>query len=70
MQVFMQIFYLGLCACSFMCLYRIGRGPSAPDRTVAIANGAGSMAAKAIIMIPPHRVGTGVQPCVCQSCAS
>jgi len=36
MQVFMQIFYLGLCACCFMCLYRIGRGPSAPDRTVAI----------------------------------
>ncbi|MFC1753172.1 cation:proton antiporter [Thermoproteota archaeon] len=25
-----------LLACSFMCLYRIGRGPTAPDRTVAI----------------------------------
>jgi multicomponent Na+:H+ antiporter subunit F len=22
--------------CCFLCLYRIGRGPSAPDRTVAI----------------------------------
>ncbi|GAI93199.1 unnamed protein product, partial [marine sediment metagenome] len=22
--------------CCFMCLYRIGRGPTAPDRTVAI----------------------------------
>jgi len=22
--------------CAFMCLYRIGRGPSAPDRAVAI----------------------------------
>jgi multicomponent Na+:H+ antiporter subunit F len=30
------IFYFGLFACCFMCLYRIGRGPSAPDRTVAI----------------------------------
>jgi len=29
-------FYLGLCLCCFLCLYRIGRGPSAPDRTVAI----------------------------------
>jgi len=29
-------FYIVLLACSFMCLYRIGRGPSAPDRTVAI----------------------------------
>ena len=36
MQVLMQLFYLGLLACCFMCLYRIGRGPSAPDRTVAI----------------------------------
>ncbi len=25
-----------LMACCFLCLYRIGRGPSAPDRTVAI----------------------------------
>lgn len=30
------IFYIGLLICSFLCLYRIGRGPSAPDRTVAI----------------------------------
>jgi len=36
MQVLMQLFYFGLLACCFMCLYRIGRGPSAPDRTVAI----------------------------------
>jgi len=27
---------LGLLLCCFLCLYRIGRGPSAPDRTVAI----------------------------------
>ena len=26
----------GLLACCAMCLYRIGRGPTAPDRTVAI----------------------------------
>jgi multicomponent Na+:H+ antiporter subunit F len=30
------IFYIGLLICLFLCLYRIGRGPSAPDRTVAI----------------------------------
>jgi multicomponent Na+:H+ antiporter subunit F len=36
MQVLMMLFYLSLFACCFMCLYRIGRGPSAPDRTVAI----------------------------------
>jgi multicomponent Na+:H+ antiporter subunit F len=29
--------YLGLLLlCCFMCLYRIARGPTAPDRTVAI----------------------------------
>ncbi len=28
--------YIGLCICCLLCLYRIGRGPSAPDRTVAI----------------------------------
>ena len=28
--------YLGLFLCCFLCLYRIGRGPTAPDRTVAI----------------------------------
>ncbi len=30
------IFYIALLVCCFLCLYRIGRGPSAPDRTVAI----------------------------------
>ncbi len=30
------VFYFALFVCCFMCLYRIGRGPSAPDRTVAI----------------------------------
>lgn len=30
------VFYSGLMICCFLCLYRIGRGPSAPDRTVAI----------------------------------
>ncbi|MBN1456852.1 MAG: cation:proton antiporter [Sedimentisphaerales bacterium] len=30
------IFYTGLLICCFLCLYRVGRGPSAPDRTVAI----------------------------------
>ena len=28
--------YIGLCVCCMLCLYRIGRGPTAPDRTVAI----------------------------------
>lgn len=27
---------VGLLACCAMCVYRIGRGPTAPDRTVAI----------------------------------
>ena len=36
MHVLMQIFYISLCACCFMCLYRIGRGPTAPDRAVAM----------------------------------
>ena len=30
------VFYIALLVCCFLCLYRIGRGPSAPDRTVAI----------------------------------
>lgn len=30
------VFYIGLLICCFLCLYRIARGPSAPDRTVAI----------------------------------
>ena len=32
----MMVFYYGLFVCCFLCLYRIARGPSAPDRTVAI----------------------------------
>ncbi len=28
--------YIGLTICCFLCLYRIARGPTAPDRTVAI----------------------------------
>ena len=32
----LTLFYIGLFVCCFLCLYRIGRGPSAPDRTVAI----------------------------------
>ena len=31
-QIYIGILFL----CCFMCLYRIGRGPTAPDRTVAI----------------------------------
>ncbi len=36
METLITVFYFGLCVCCFLCLYRIGRGPSAPDRTVAI----------------------------------
>jgi len=36
MDMLAALFYIGLSACCFLCLYRIGRGPSAPDRTVAI----------------------------------
>ena len=32
----MTIFTAVLLLCCFMCLYRIARGPTAPDRTVAI----------------------------------
>jgi len=32
----MTVLYCGLLICCFLCLYRIGRGPSAPDRAVAI----------------------------------
>jgi multicomponent Na+:H+ antiporter subunit F len=28
--------YIGLCICCSLCLYRIGRGPTSPDRAVAI----------------------------------
>ena len=31
-----QIFMIVLLLSSFLCLYRIGKGPTAPDRTVAI----------------------------------
>jgi multicomponent Na+:H+ antiporter subunit F len=30
------ILLFALVLCAFMCLYRIGRGPSAPDRAVSI----------------------------------
>jgi len=36
MAVLTTVFYIGLFVCCFLCLYRIGRGPTAPDRTVAI----------------------------------
>jgi multicomponent Na+:H+ antiporter subunit F len=32
----MNLFFLMLLLSTFLCLYRIGRGPTAPDRTVAI----------------------------------
>ena len=32
----MVVFLIGLLVCSFFCLYRIGVGPTPPDRTVAI----------------------------------
>lgn len=31
-----MVFFLGLLACCAMCLYRVGRGPTAPDRMAAI----------------------------------
>ena len=30
------VYYFGLILCCFLCLYRIGRGPSAADRIVSI----------------------------------
>jgi multicomponent Na+:H+ antiporter subunit F len=36
MALVFQIYIGVLFLCCFMCLYRIGRGPTAPDRTVAI----------------------------------
>ena len=36
MDVIYQIFAGILFACCFLCLFRIARGPTAPDRTVAI----------------------------------
>lgn len=32
----MVIFFAALVICCFLCLYRIARGPTPPDRTVAI----------------------------------
>lgn len=32
----MNVFIILLILCMFMCLYRVGKGPTAPDRTVAI----------------------------------
>jgi multicomponent Na+:H+ antiporter subunit F len=36
MNIIYHILFVGLFLCCFMCLYRIARGPTAPDRTVAI----------------------------------
>ena len=36
MSLFEQIAFGALMACSALCLWRIGKGPTAPDRTVAI----------------------------------
>jgi multicomponent Na+:H+ antiporter subunit F len=36
MDTVFQVYAAGLLLCCFLCLYRIGRGPTAPDRTVAI----------------------------------
>ena len=36
MSILVTSFYTCLFICCFLCLYRIGRGPSASDRTVAI----------------------------------
>ncbi len=36
METFVWVAMGALMLCSFLCLARIGRGPTAPDRTVAI----------------------------------
>ncbi|MQY76716.1 MAG: cation:proton antiporter [Spirochaeta sp.] len=36
METVFQVYFGILFLCCFMCIYRIGRGPTAPDRTVAI----------------------------------
>ena len=36
METVFQVYFGMLFLCCFMCVYRIGRGPTAPDRTVAI----------------------------------
>ena len=35
-DIMYNLAYIALLACCGMCLYRIGRGPTAPDRAVAI----------------------------------
>ena len=35
-DVFLSALFLVLLGASFLCLYRLGAGPTAPDRTVAI----------------------------------
>lgn len=35
-DVFLNALFLILLGCSFLCLYRVAAGPTAPDRTVAI----------------------------------
>ena len=32
----MEVFLILLLLCCFMCLYRVGAGPTPPDRTIAI----------------------------------
>lgn len=36
METIIEVYVGVLLLCCFMCIYRIGRGPTAPDRTVAI----------------------------------
>ena len=36
MNLMFQILFFILFLCCFMCIYRIAKGPTAPDRTVAI----------------------------------
>ncbi len=35
-DAFLNALFLVLLGCSFLCLYRVAAGPTAPDRTVAI----------------------------------
>ena len=35
-DVFLDTLFLILLGCSFLCMYRVAAGPTAPDRTVAI----------------------------------
>ena len=36
MEIAFQVFFGALFLCCFMCIFRIARGPTAPDRAVAI----------------------------------